>query len=99
VQQLVLDILLVLTGQSERSSLDSNGIDLFPWAILLDRFSILDSRLAAVSSCLISTHSLTMPERLVETGGTGSISKLFSLWIAFSLRLFDFMDFTMARAL
>ncbi|KAL2065784.1 hypothetical protein VTL71DRAFT_3454 [Oculimacula yallundae] len=40
-----------------------------------------------------------MPDRLVDTGGTGSISTPFSLWIAFSLRLFDLMDFTMARAL
>jgi len=98
VQQLVLDILLVLTGQSERSRLDSNGIDLFPRAILLDRSSILDFRLAAVSSCLISTHSLTMPDRLEETGGTGSITKLFSLcffvtsrflWISRWLEHFD----------
>jgi len=45
VQQLALDMHLVLTGRSGTIRLDSNGIDSFPLAILLDRsrLSIFDS--------------------------------------------------------
>jgi len=40
-----------------------------------------------------------MPESVVEDTGTGwGYQKLISLWFAFFVTTFDFMDYNMARA-
>lgn len=59
-------MLLRLTGRSGKIRLGNNGIELFVWTSLLDRsrFSMFDSRQFRL--CLISTPSLTMPDRLVD---------------------------------